>query len=123
MFELFFQLGRLGVQPFRSGRVRWKPPAPDWTGLPEGCQYVIEPATRWGHRYQHYWQVEKLKNTIPADKLAELTALDRRLRQSGDWDRVAAWASGRSPVKDQACILVNCLFGVLKGVVPPPARQ
>ena len=122
VFELFSQLGRLGRQPFSSDRVRWKPPAPDWSGLPEGCQYVIEPATRWGRRYQHYWPVEKLRNTIPADKLDQLTALDRRLRESGDWDRVAAWASGRSPVKDQAAILVNCLFGVLKVIVPPAPR-
>ena len=86
LFELFDALADLGRAPFTSRRVQYEPAAPDWTRLPDRLQYLVGPATLWG-TYQFDEQLDELKLKIRPHELAQLRALARHLRETGDWAR------------------------------------
>lgn len=119
LFWVFEGLARKRVPPFNLREVQYSPPPVmlDWSKLPEGLEYIREPAMKYGKLWHPDHRARFARRMKPAEH-EELKTLAKRLRSTGDLERLWEWERQYRVVDHQEARLAMALLEVLADIVP-----
>lgn len=119
LFWIFEGLARRRIPPFDQRDVQYSPPPVvlDWTKLPDALRYVREPAMKYGKLW-HPDHRDRFKRRMTRAEHKELKELAKRIRSTGDFDRLAEWLRQHRAKDHPEASLIGSLLEVLGDVVP-----
>jgi hypothetical protein len=119
LFWVFEGLARKRVPPFNLREVQYSPPPVmlDWSKLPEELRYVREPAMKYGKLWHPDHRARFARRMTRAEH-KELKALAKRVRSTGDIERICEWERQYSALDHPEAQLTMVLLAVLGDIVP-----
>ena len=119
LFWVFEGLARKRIPPFKLREVQYSPPPImlDWSKLPDALRYVRVPAMKYGKLWHPDHRARFARRMTRAEH-KELKALAKRVRSTGDIDRLWEWERQFSAVDHKEAQLTMVLLEVLADIVP-----